>query len=291
MTDEQKEDAAAPIPKGAVAARQSGLGWIPYLALCAAGLIIGLTSIGPSASEGLGTLNTMAFWALHVVPALVLLAISQMGLGQIERVSMLPGLVQVILSATVAAVLFTPFALVIDSFFAGQAALDDDGDTLWLRLASEFSHFFVPLVLIWTLINAPSLLQLERSGRPLTRKVEADADPPPSLQARDELAEFWSRIPGRLSRRLVALSAELHYLPVHTTEGDTLILFSFGRAVDLLQEQIGMQIHRSHWVALDRIDDVISRDGRVTCHMIGGLSFPVSRSFRSALKAARRGLV
>ena len=78
---------------------------------------------------------------------------------------------------------------------------------------------------------------------------------------------------------------------VVTTEGDTLILFPFGRAVDVLQDQNGMQIHRSHWVALNQIDEVVSRDGRVTCQMIGGPALPVSRSYRAALKAARRGAV
>lgn len=268
-------------------ARNASLGWTSYLAMCAVGLTIGLTSIGPSASEGLGTLNRMAFWAAHVVPALILLAATQMALGQIKRLSALPGLLQVILSATVAAILFSPLALGIDGLLAGEAAIDDDGGSLLARLVSELGHFFVPLVLIWTLINAPSLLQLERGGV----RSRTEGAPPPEAAPPDELVEFWSRIPGRLGRDLVALSAELHYVRVYTTEGDTLILFPFGRAVDVLQDQNGMQIHRSHWVALNQIDEVVSRDGRVTCQMIGGLTLPVSRSYRAALKAARRGAV
>ncbi|MEO0918604.1 MAG: hypothetical protein AAFY31_16770, partial [Pseudomonadota bacterium] len=99
------------------------MSWASYLAICAVGLVIGLTSIGPSASDGLGTLNTMAFWAAHVVPALILLALTQKTLGQNERVSSLPGLAQVILSATVAALIFTPYALAIDGVLAGEGAL------------------------------------------------------------------------------------------------------------------------------------------------------------------------
>ena len=289
MKDEQQKDAAKAQKGRAVPMHQSGLGWISYLALCAVGLIIGLTSIGPSASEGLGTLNTMAFWTAHVIPALVLLASTQMALGQVERVSALPGLAQVLLSATVAALLFAPYALAIDGLFGGDAALDDKGGPLWLRMAFELGNFFIPLVLIWTLINAPSLLQLERGGFWPSEKRQPNPNPDFDPDPQEDLAEFWSRIPGRLGKRLVALSAELHYLRVYTTEGDALILFPFGRAVDLLQEQNGMQVHRSHWVALDQIDEVISQDGRVTCQMIGGLALPVSRSYRSALKAARRG--
>lgn len=259
------------------------VGWLPHLALCSVGLIIGFTSIGPSASEGLGTLNTMVFWTAHVIPALAFLAITQMALGRIERISSLPGIAQVVLSAVIASLLFAPVALWIDSFLAGEGALDSKEDPLWLRLGSELGHFFVPTLLIWSLINAPSLMQLERNGQ---RASDQDQDVQDS-----EMVEFWSRLPGRLGRRLVALSAELHYLRVYTTKGEALILFPFGRAVDLLQDQHGMQVHRSHWIALDQIDEVVRQDGRVSCHMIGGLTFPVSRSYRSALKAARRGAV
>ena len=285
MKDEQHKDAATAQKGRTVLMHQSGLGWFSYLALCAVGLIIGLTSLGPSASEGLGTLNKMAFWTAHVIPALILLASTQMALGQVERVSALPGLVQVFLSAIVAALLFAPYAMAVDGLFGGDAALDDKGSSLWLRLAFELGNFIIPLVLFWTLINAPSLLKLESGGSRPSERDQPNPDP------QDDLAELWSRIPVRLGRRLVALSAELHYLRVFTTEGDALILFSFGRAVDLLQERNGMQIHRSHWVALDQIDEVVSQDGRVFCLMNGGLALPVSRSYRSALKAARREVV
>lgn len=286
MTNEQNQRTEASPQKANVAERISSMGWTSYLALCAVGVVIVLTSIGPSASEGLGTLNTMAFWAVHVVPALVLLAITQMLLGRIERVSALPGIVQVILSAMVASLLFAPMALAIDALLAGEAAIDNEYEALWLRLISEIGHFFVPLILIWCLINAPSLLQLERGEAPEDLTVDTGTDEETS----NELAEFWSRVPGRLGRRIVAMSAELHYVRVYTTEGDTLILFPFGRAVDLLQDQIGMQIHRSHWIALRQVDEVVSKDGRVNCEMISGLSLPVSRSYRAALKAAQRGI-
>lgn len=288
MKDEERKSGAVPDASSPDTARATTMGWLPYLALCAVGLILGLTSIGPSASEGLGTLNMMVFWAAHVIPALGLLATTQLFFGQIERVSSLPGIAQVLLSAVIASFLFAPIALIVDGFYAGQVAADSNEDAILVRLASEMSHFFVPLILIWTLINAPSLLQLERAG---VQSQEPRSPPEQELERRivkDAESEFWSRVPGRLGRQLVALSAELHYLRVHTSQGDTLILFPFGRAVDILQDQNGMQVHRSHWIALDQVDEVVTRDGRMMCQMIGGLTVPVSRSYRSALKAARR---
>lgn len=289
MKDEDKKYASVLNQNEVDSVSASAMGWLTYLALCSIGLILGLTSIGPSASEGLGTLNTMVFWAAHVIPALGLLATSQVALAQIERFSSLPSIAQVFLSAIIASFLFAPVALIVDSFFAGQIAADSDDDGVLIQLASEMSHFFVPLVLIWALINAPSLLQLERvSAQPHEERDLPNQGVTERVTANDAEAEFWARVPGRLGRQLVALSAELHYLRVHTTNGDTLILFPFGRAVDILHDQNGMQVHRSHWIALDQVDEVVTRDGRMMCQMIGGLSVPVSRSFRSALKAARR---
>lgn len=66
--------------------------WPRYLALCAVGLVLALTWIGPSASEGLGGARRVLFWAAHVMPAIVLLAGTQMGFARMRRLSGLPGL-------------------------------------------------------------------------------------------------------------------------------------------------------------------------------------------------------
>lgn len=285
MTDESSM-AFVHVPRGRPGLLgANGLGWAPYLALCGAGLTMGLTWIGPRAAEGLGTLNAMAFWAAHVGPALVLLAATQQVLSRNDTIASLPGLAQVLLTAAVASLLFTPVALAVDVLFDVEPSRDDEGDPLLLSAALELAQFAVPIGLTWTLINAPSLVRIEaRDGSPPARDgegpLEQAAEAPPAQ------AEFWSRLPRRLGRDLVALSAELHYLRVYTTAGDTLILFPFGRAVDALREARGMQVHRSHWVALDRVDELVARDGRVFCRMAGGPVLPVSRSYRTALKAA-----
>jgi hypothetical protein len=269
-------------PSGAV-----GIGWVPYLALCGAGLTMGLAWIGPRAAEGLGTLSAVAFWGAHVGPALALLALTQTGLARIPRVAVLSGLGQVLLAAIVASLLFTPVALVVDSVFRVEQSVDDATEPLLLAAAREFAQFAVPFCLTWTLINAPSLMRIETGNPEPQPRVMTPANevPPPALAA------FWSRIPRRLGRDLVALSAELHYLRVHTTLGDTLILYPFGRATDELGEARGIRIHRSHWVALDHVQEVRNEGGRMICRMVGGLDLPVSRTYRVTLKEALRASV
>lgn len=148
--------------------------------------------------------------------------------------------------------------------------------------ALEFAQFAVPIGLTSTLINAPSLMRIEAA----TPGPTPQDDAPVEAEARSAQAEFWARIPRRLGRDIIAMSAELHYLRVYTTLGNTLILYPFGRATDAIVDVQGMQVHRSHCVALDRVDEVTTQDGRPFCHVTGGLVLPVSRSHRTALRTA-----
>ncbi|WP_075214110.1 LytTR family DNA-binding domain-containing protein [Mongoliimonas terrestris] len=258
------------------------IGWGLRLALHCAGLTLALTWIGPSASDGLGTLNAMVFWAAHVVPALALLAFVQVRLARVRRIGALPGLAQTTLTAVVGSLVFTPLALLIDRLFGAAGSVDPVALPIVVRAGAEFAVLVVPFVLVWGLINAPSLMTVAA-----TRPTDAD-DRPDGLAASDDVAAFRARIPRRLGWEIIALSAELHYLRVYTTRGNTLILFPFGRALDLLSHANGIQVHRSHWISLDHVDAVVTRDGRTVCTMIDGPNLPVSRSRRSALRQAMR---
>lgn len=258
-------------------AGRARIGWSAYLILCGLGLTVVLTWLGPRPSEGLGLGRTGAFWLLHVAAALGLLAGVQLGVGRVALLSRLPGAVQVLVSGAVASVAFTPVALVIDRIFRPPSASETAGDPMLLGALHEFMAFSGPILLTWLLINAPTLVRLE---------PPAPAAQPPEPDPADEL---WARLPARLGRDLVALSAELHYLRVYTTAGDALILYSFGRATEALDAYPGMQIHRSHWVALAHVRGVVTEGGRTLCRLEATPDLPVSRPFRPALRAALRG--
>jgi len=84
---------------------------------------------------------------------------------------------------------------------------------------------------------------------------------------------------------IFALSAEDHYLRVHTSAGESLILMRLYDAVRELDGIEGSQIHRSWWVAKDAVADVARGDGKVDLVLKGGLRAPVSRRYQKALKA------
>lgn len=89
---------------------------------------------------------------------------------------------------------------------------------------------------------------------------------------------FLDRLPGKLKgAEIYAVSAEDHYLRVHTSKGGDLILMRLSDAIAELEGLEGAQTHRSWWVARTAIESA-RRDGdKVALVLKGGAEAPVSR--------------
>ena len=74
--------------------------------------------------------------------------------------------------------------------------------------------------------------------------------------------------------RLVAISAQDHYVGVTTTLGTELLRMKLSDAIDGVNPGIGLQVHRSHWVAISAIKSVDERAR--TVEVIDGQVLPVS---------------
>ncbi len=100
-----------------------------------------------------------------------------------------------------------------------------------------------------------------------------------------EPARFLDRLPARLrGAALYAVEAEDHYLRLHTSKGQDLILMRLGDAVAELEGLEGAQVHRSWWVARDAVADARRGDGRATLTLTDGARVPVSRAYAKALR-------
>jgi DNA-binding LytR/AlgR family response regulator len=109
-----------------------------------------------------------------------------------------------------------------------------------------------------------------------THAAAADAPPP----------KFLERLPPRLAgAELWAVQAEDHYLRLHTSLGQDLILLRLGDAIDELEGIEGARTHRSWWVARAAVRGVEREDGRATLALPGGMTAPVSRAYARALRA------
>lgn len=97
--------------------------------------------------------------------------------------------------------------------------------------------------------------------------------------------KFLDRLPLKLRGAEVwAVEAEDHYLRLHTSKGQDLILMRLSDAVDELQGVEGAQVHRSWWVARQAIADARRGDGRATLMLKDGSEVPVSRTYAKALR-------
>jgi hypothetical protein len=269
--------------------------WTGYLIAAGTVLSIGLALSEPSASSGLGLPARILFWLAHVASALVFFELAQITLGRVAVFERLPPLLLVMAVGVVGAVLFAVFNLLLldrIDFLAGNRT-DPEPISVY-GLLQELRDSGATSVLFWVLLNSPRLIiiaQQKDADDGSEPPSDAIASPEPgaaelSFKDNGPLLDLLSRLPRKIGTDIVAMSAELHYLRVYTRGGEALILMSFGRAVDALGLVPGQVIHRSHWIAIAHISALESDGDRVICRLDTGLELPVSRTYRTSLRAA-----
>jgi hypothetical protein len=99
--------------------------------------------------------------------------------------------------------------------------------------------------------------------------------------------KFLARLPAKLRGAEVwAVQAEDHYLRVHTSRGQELILMRLADAIGELEGIEGAQTHRSWWVARASIHEVTRTDGKIALALPNGVTAPVSRTYAPMLRQA-----
>jgi DNA-binding LytR/AlgR family response regulator len=102
---------------------------------------------------------------------------------------------------------------------------------------------------------------------------------------RTQPVRFLERLPPKLrGAAMWAVEAEDHYLRLHTSKGQDLILMRLADAVAELEGIEGLQVHRSWWVARDAVSDIARGDGRATLTLQDGSQVPVSRTYARVLR-------
>jgi hypothetical protein len=99
--------------------------------------------------------------------------------------------------------------------------------------------------------------------------------------------KFIARLPAKLKgAEIYAVEAEDHYLRLHTSLGQDLILVRLSDAIAELEGLEGAQTHRSWWVAKGAVAEAERLDGRAVLTLKDGTEAPVSRGFARELRAA-----
>ncbi len=103
------------------------------------------------------------------------------------------------------------------------------------------------------------------------------------------LPRIVQRLDSALQGRLVAMTVRDHYVDVFTTAGRGSVLIRFADAMQEAEGEEGVQIHRSHWVALWTVRGIERESGKIFVRLCPELRLPVSRSHRPKLE--ERGLL
>lgn len=275
--------------------RASTLSWPAFLLVSGSGLVTLFVLLSPESSRSLKLVDRMLFWLLHVGGLLCLMQSAQSLLSRFLAPPALGSWGAIVSAGLIGALLFAPLGAGLDSLF-GLAEATDDTDPSWAFLILEdFAAIAPPSVLTWVGLNAvrnlrlPTLVEVSQRSSPAAQAQTEGDDAAPTQSALPEPAvipvrqdrdpPFWHRVPASLGRDLVCLSAELHYLRVETTKGNTLILYPFGQAVQELAaiNREGLRIHRSHWVAPSHVVAIRREGARLFCVMAAGTTLPVGR--------------
>ena len=116
-------------------------------------------------------------------------------------------------------------------------------------------------------------------------KAAANA-PAPAPEPAPEPPAILKRLPVTQRGRLFGLSMQDHYVEVATDKGRALVLMRLSDAIAETAPVAGLQIHRSHWVALDAVARSGRSEGRGFIELLDGTRLPISRGYVEAARAA-----
>lgn len=157
-------------------------------------------------------------------------------------------------------------------------------------ISSTYLFLFLSVLTISCVLTALSVLtdisgvwgkwsRKKGSARTAT-EAKANVETPPVS------ARLFVRLEGSKRGDLISLGVHDHYVDVTTSNGKSSLLMRFADAINETDDINGVQIHRSHWVALDQVKSVRKHKGRVIIEMNNGEELPVSRTYMAAAKAS-----
>lgn len=115
-----------------------------------------------------------------------------------------------------------------------------------------------------------------QSAESVSPRQNEAATPSSTSEEKPGSKRFLQSLPGFVGTDIVAVASDLHYLNVWTVAGRTTILGNMRDVVDELDE-MGMQVHRSHWVAHAHVKRVLGNSSNAVCILSNELRVPISR--------------
>ena len=96
--------------------------------------------------------------------------------------------------------------------------------------------------------------------------------------------EFLKRSSNSSVDDVLALRAEEHYVRIYAAADSELVHYRFGDAVAELPESLGLQVHRSWWVAEKAVVSASRGDRRWELRLVNDVAVPVSDSYVATVR-------
>ncbi|MBY0562637.1 MAG: LytTR family transcriptional regulator DNA-binding domain-containing protein [Hyphomonadaceae bacterium] len=260
-TEKVREGPALAARASRIAARLAAENWPGVATAALAGVFMAF--VGAFGMDDLTLGQRLAYWGPTMVVGSLFGAAIGRFVARPHRIGDRPWLIWAATSAVVSAPI-TVFVWWYTHVFFGSAGPD-------------ILSLFVNVLLIAGVMTAIMMLVY----RPGATTLPAPANSAPAS------IRFLDRLPAKLKGAAIyAVSAEDHYLRLHTSKGSDLILMRLSDAIAELEGIEGAQTHRSWWVAREAVQSVRREGERLVLVLKGGAEAPVSRPNVKPLREA-----
>lgn len=232
-----------------------------YLVSAVTGLLFALVSSAPNTSFALH----LFVWQLQAFVPITCIILIHYSLTKIILFNKLSSWWQLLWSGLIGSILFVPIALAIDIYVVGEGWPVN----FFAELKDEVFGVIPPVTIFWMLINAPWIM-----GYQYSRSVSSQK----SCDVLTSRAPFLKLTSIENNDELISISAQLHYLEIVSDNRKFLILYSLATAIEELPDDLGIQIHRSHWIAKNKLIRVRKTGRTGIAIMSNGRELPISRS-------------
>jgi len=230
-----------------------------------AGIAVVLTLLGPfGTGERLRLLPRAAFWLAHSVASYGIGYVAVPPLHRLFR-RHVPPWIATLLAGGVAGL-----GICISVMAINFAALG------YVPPARDVPPLVATVVVIAIIVTQV----IEVINREVAPEVSDRAPRQPGLPP------LLDRVPLDKRGTLVSISVEDHYVRIRTDRGEALILMRLSDALRETGDVAGLQVHRSHWVALSQVKAARREGDRAILTLHHGPDIPVSRANVAAIREA-----
>ncbi|MGB0902890.1 LytTR family DNA-binding domain-containing protein [Halocynthiibacter sp.] len=103
--------------------------------------------------------------------------------------------------------------------------------------------------------------------------------------AKNEDIPLLLRLSEEMRGTLIRVSVQDHLVEVYTDKGMSRLRMRLRDALKEIPEDLGLTVHRSHWVSRDQVRQGQKSGGKITLQLEDGSRVPVSRSCEAKVRA------